>query len=103
MTKSDIRYLVADIFRGQLGAITDKAKCSVILRLTPEDNEQAAIILDKICKIPDRLYFQAYGLDDESSQIVFLIGGKAFFAVQVFDRLCGINFDFRNYSSQINL
>ncbi len=100
MSISDIRYLIADLFLGQFGSYSDKLSCSVIQRLTPSDNRQAAQVLQEIQKIPGLLYFQGYGLDDETSQTVLLFGGKGDFAKKVLEVLEKIGFDVLNYSSQ---
>lgn len=101
MKISDIRYLIADLFHGQLGSYTDKNNCWVIQRLTPKDNEQTALVLQEIQKIPGLTYFQGYGLEDEGSQTILLFGGSTKFAIQVLDKLKEINFDILNYSSKI--
>ncbi len=101
MKISDIRYLIADLFHGQLGSYTDKNNCSVIQRLTPTDNEQSALVLQSIQNIPGLSYFQSYGLDNEDSQTVLLFGGSTDFARQVLEKLKEIGFDVLNYSSEI--
>ena len=77
MSISDIRYLIADIFQGQLGSFSDKINTPGFLRVVPTDNNQAVAILKHIGNLPGITFFQGYGLDEENNQVIFHFGGSS--------------------------
>ena len=87
MTISSLRYLIADLFHGQLGTFTDKCSTEKIIRVTPENNEESAQILNLLASIDGLKYFQGHGLDEESSQTILLFGGTKEFFIQALHTL----------------
>lgn len=79
MSKSDLRYLIAELIGPNKSSVAKKYKCFGTIRIEIPDPELAIMFLPRICDVKKTgtfEYFQGYGLDDDDSAIILVFGGN---------------------------